>query len=630
MRKRAILMTIGALLAVANVTAATLEEQAADILSQTPVRQERALRAQLSNPFPANGMWHYEDFALASYWINEQNDKADDGLRRMQKELFPSALESFEAGGFHWHAYLLERVYFLFSSRSRYYPGRMGLEAENAILEMLWSWASPVCHKELASTDHIWWTWASENHHLMAWVSFWGAAQIFKDHPDYKGRKYADGSTPAEMAAAFDVYFKVYARERASKGLLAEIASPTYAKYSLNTWYNLADFAEDPILKKRIGMLLDLYWTDWAIEQIDGVRGGSRHRCYPGPASIEQSGGTEAAWYAFGRGVEASRHPGAMCAATTFWRPSPMVVELAIAPKERGDYACISRRPGLKEPGPIANYVQDPSYPLYQARGINRLNPQGGALLRTSWYTPDFVMGMSQVRPLKQEDWVPFSSQNRWNGVIFAGHKTARIFTQPLQPKKGSVYNAEWGVQNKGVMILQRLRASNARGQMIWFDNSLKRHEKDGWIFVEAPQAYAAVRVVTGGGEWKADFVAQHRDRRGRTGLGEWFAVNDEYSTIIIETIRKKYCSAFVAFQEAILANPLSWKGNLVEYRSNFYRTTLTLPTDAGSLPLVDGVPIDFEPKEVYRSPYLNGNFGSGVVKIQKDEKTLTLDFAQQ
>ncbi|MBC8434701.1 MAG: hypothetical protein H8D93_00355 [Verrucomicrobia bacterium] len=42
---------------------------------------------------------------------------------------------------FHWHAYLLERIYFLHSSQSTIYPGRMGSNAENDVLEMLWNWS---------------------------------------------------------------------------------------------------------------------------------------------------------------------------------------------------------------------------------------------------------------------------------------------------------------------------------------------------------------------------------------------------------------------------------------------------------------------------------------------------------
>jgi len=623
------------LLALSTSNAQTLDQQANEVLNQTETRQDRMLRSMLSNPYPPKGsggpgMWHYEDFAIAAYWFNEKTTEADEGILTLQEELYPAALESFEAGGFHWHAYLLERIYFLFSSRSKHFPGRMSVEAEHAILEMLWDWASPICRKELASPDRVWWYWGSENHHMMAWVSFWGAAHIFKDHPDYQNRVYADRATPSEMAAAFDEYFKVYARERASKGLLVEIAAPTYAKYTLNTWYNLADFAEDPVLKDRMDMLLDLYWADWAIEQVDGVRGGSRHRCYPGRASAEQSGGAEAAWYHFGRGVEASKHPGTISAATTFWRPDPLVVVLVLDDEGRSDYAYVSRRPGLKEPGGAMNYVEDVSHPLYIANGVNRLHPQGGALLRTSWCTPDFVAGMSQTAPLTREDWTAISGQNRWNGVIFAGHPTARIFTQPLMPSRGSVYNAEWGVQSQGVMILQRLRASNAHGQRIWFDQSLERTEQNEWIFVEAPQAYTAVRIVKDGGVWESDSIEQRRDGRGRDGQGEWLALNNEYSPVIIETASKEDYADFRSFQTEILGNTFSCEGNLVKYRSESYGTTLTLPVDASGPPLVDSVPVDYEPDAVYESPYIQGDFGDGVVTIQKGETVLTLDFTRE
>jgi hypothetical protein len=634
-RRRSILLLAAAVLGLVgpsnrSANAAELEEQVTKILKQTAARQEQALRKQLRSTFPSKGMWRHENFAMAAYWLNEKTAQADDGILLLQKDLYPKTRESFHAGGFHWHAYLLERIYFLFSSQSKHFPNRMSLKAETAILEMLWDWSSPVCRKELAAPKRVWWYWGSENHHLMAWVSFWGAAQIFEGHRDYKNRTYADGSKPAEMATAFDEYFKTYARQRAAKGLLAEIAAPTYVKYSLSTWYNLVDFADDPILKHRMKMLLDIYWADWAIEQIDGVRGGSRHRCYTGRASTEQSGGAQAAWYHFGRGVEASRHPGLMCVATTFWRPSPVVVELAIDTPGRGDYAYVSRRPGLKEPGPPMNYVKDTAHPLYIPKGVNRLGPQGGALLRTSWCTPDFVMGMSQVKPLAQKDWTAISAQNHWNGVILAGHATARIFTQPLMPKKGSVYNAEWGVQSKGVMILQRLRASNARGQRIWFDKSLKRVEKNGWIFVQAPRAYVAVRVARGGGKWEADSITQRRNGKGRDELGEWFALGDAFSPVIIEAARKKHYDRFASFQRAILANELSLKGKRVEYRSELYKTAIALPIDASGPPLVDGTPVNFEPKEVYQSPYLKGVFGDGVVTIRKGKKVLTLDFNRQ
>lgn len=627
---------VAVLISVSAVQAKLLTEQSQLVLDQTEKRQKDTLESLLRDPFPPKsakggpGLWHYENFALAAYGLNKRTAEADAGLLVLQRDLFPEANAHFEAGAIHWHAYLQQRIYWFYSSRSKIFPGRMSLAAENAILEMLWDWASPVCRKEFTDLDKVWWTWGSENHHLMAWVSFWGAAQIFKGHPDYKNRSYDDGTKPAEMAAAFDAYFKHFARERASKGLLVEIASPTYAKYSLNTLYNLYDFAEDVVLKDRMRMLLDLYWADWAIEQIDGVRGGSRHRSYAGRASNEQSGGAEAAWYHFGIGDEASKHPGTICAATTSWRPSPIVTALALEVENRKEYSIASRRPGLSAGSKPMNFMRDRGNPLYQHKGVNRLAIEGGSLLRSSWVTPDFIVGMSQVESLPREAWWAASAQNRWNGIIFAGHPTARIFTQRHMPKRGSVYNEEWGVQKKGVMILQRLRASNASGQLIWFDNALKVFERDDWVFVDAPQAYAAVRIAKGGGVWCKDSVTQRRDGKGRDGLGKWLQLNNAFSPIIFEVARKQDFASFAAFRAAILSNEFSWIGKKVTYHSDFYDTTLTLPVTADGPPLVDGEPVNTSPSFVYESPYLQGEFGSGVVTLRYADSIQTLDFTKE
>ncbi len=582
------------------------------VLGQTIDRQEEVLQAQLASPYPSDGLWRHEDFALAAYGLNEQTTTADDELIACATNGLYQA--SIDDDWFHWHAYLQERIYFLYSSRSDFFPGRMSTNAENAILGMLWDWASSRCDIDMASPDAISWYWGSENHHAQAWVSFWGAAQIFKDHPDYKNRTYADGSTPAQMAAAFDEYFKLYARELATKGLVVEVASPTYAKYILNTWYNLADFAEDPVLKERMGMLLDLYWADWAIEQIDGVRGGSRHRCYPGAYSIERSAAEGSAWFHFGEGRPRSKHPGNMSAATTFWRPSRAVVGLALDSEGRGSYEYVSRRPGIKNSSPPA------SPPALAGGTYTAMDRDGGHLLRTTWCTPDFVMGMSQVDLLTRDDWSNISSQNHWNGVVFGGHPTARIFTQPDEPPVGSVYNAEWGVQKKGVQILQRLEESNAHGQQVWFDASLARTELGGWVFAEAPGAYAAVRVVGGSSSWQTDTNFPSK--------GEWLVLADEFSPVIIEVASTNDFADLAAFQSDVMDNALVATASRVDYTSSFHGTTLTLFPDQSALPQVGGVPLDFSPVKVYDSPYIHGDFDSGTIIVEYGDNRTVLGLA--
>lgn len=591
------------------------QADAKKVLQETEARQRQGMeKVFAAGPEGGSGMAkRHLDFAMAAYWLNRDTDRADRTVLTAQRE----AEELFEKA-FHWGAYKMGRMYWLFSSRSAHFPGRMSKQAEEAILDMLWRYEAARCNRQAPALKNVWEFWESENNHLMRWVSSWSAAQLFKDHPDYRDRRYKDGSRPAEVASTLDEYFKRYIAAHVTKGLLVETASPGYAKYSVNVWYNLADFADDPELKRRAKMWLDVYWADWAIEQIDGVRGGSRHRCYPGRSSIAGSGASQVCWYHFGLGEGPNTHPGVMSAATTFYRPSPVVVELALNWDRRGEYAYVSRRPGVTVEGTQGNVI----------------DPDAGDLVRVSWCTPDFVLGMSQVACRK--NWAGICSQNRWNGLIFAGHPTARIFTQRPKPGRWSVYNAEWGVQSKGVMILQLLPpgiAKDANGQRVWFDKSLRRHEKDGWVFVEAPQAFAAVRIVTGGGKWKPDTEAQHRGSARReggvypTGRGDWLVLKNKFSPIIIEAARKKDHADLAAFEAAILANPLTQADKRLEYRSEFYKTTLTLFDDHRRLPAIDGKPLDLAPKKCYDSPYLQADFGGDIVTIRSGDNVLRLDF---
>jgi len=587
------------------------------------------LAAQLAKPYPSGGCWHYEDQALAAYWLNRQTAAGDQALLTERDQELAASLKD---NDFHWHAYILERIYFLFGRQSRHFPGRMSAEAEAALVDMLWQWAGPRCRLEMTLPERDWWQWGSENHHAQAWSGFWGAAQIFAAHSDYKDRRYADGTTPEKMSAAFDDYFKRFARNRATRGLLVECNSG-YNKYTLGGWYNMADFAADAELRRRMSRLLDVFWADWAIEQLGGVRGGSRHRCYPGDDSTSGSSMQGIAWYHFGLGPAKSQHPSAMCAATTFWRPSPLLAELVRDVEGRGVYEFTSRRLGLLPPETKAetrlNFVSDAKHPFYEPHGVYQLRPAGGSLLRYSYCTPDFVLGTSMVEARPREDWAAISSQNRWEGVIFAGHPTARIFAQPLQPPRGSVYNAQWSVQKRGVLVVQRLKTSNAKGQRIWFDASLARVERDGWVFAAAGRAYAAVRAVTGGTAWEADTLEQHRSKKGATDLGQWLKCQDEFTPVIIEVVRQADCPGFEEFQTSVVGNPLRWENHRLDYTSRLNRTTLTLFADYSRSPLVDGQPIDYSPGRVYDSPLLQADYGGDTVMLRKGQQQEVWMFAE-
>jgi len=389
----ALTLSVAAILAIGGGAASALgDAELQAVVDGFEERRDWALREQVRDPYPEDGVWHYADFALAALYLNERVDEANEAILTIHRD-FPVDPDPEREPGepdrqdFHWYINLLHRIWFLFAHDSDRFPGRLSTEAESALLDIFWDSARRHCRIRYADPEATWRIWGSENHGAMSWSGFWGTAQILSGQEDYRDRRYEDGSTPAEMAAAWDAFYREYARERASKGLLVEIAS-TYNKYTLQGWYNMADFAADPVLKRRMQMLLDLFWADWAIEQIDCVRGGSGHRIYPGRTAMKGvfSGGTGMAWFTFGIGPK-SRHPGHMCCATSDYRPPLCVVDMALDVEGRGSYEYVSRRPGLNQI-PKADDVDWHTYDL---------RPDHGGILRYTYATPGFVMGTSQI-----------------------------------------------------------------------------------------------------------------------------------------------------------------------------------------------------------------------------------------
>ena len=187
-------------------------------------RREQIMKDIVSLPFENNrDMQGTIPFAISAYWLNERLPEADAAVIRVSSPESPgvgSKKDEKSESNYHFYrqSFLLQRVYFLFNSRSEYFPGRMSKAAEDAVAASMWKWASKACTKEMTLPKSMWWSGGSENIIGRNMASLWGAAQIFASHPDYRDRKYADGTPVAEMARAFNDYYKHFTCERASRG----------------------------------------------------------------------------------------------------------------------------------------------------------------------------------------------------------------------------------------------------------------------------------------------------------------------------------------------------------------------------------------------------------------------------
>ena len=169
------------------------------------------------------------------------------------------------------------RMYGLMNHRTGPMKGPLSRKAlENFEKEM---WAVAKANSKLAEAKRgVWDMEGSENHHLSSKTCDLLAAQFLRNIPAYANQKYDDGSTLAEQYEVRRAYFLKWFDERAKRGQFVEAASPSYQGDSINALFNLRDFAEDQVLRKKADMYLDLAYAVIAEETLLTTRGGPKSR----------------------------------------------------------------------------------------------------------------------------------------------------------------------------------------------------------------------------------------------------------------------------------------------------------------------------------------------------------------
>ena len=565
-------------------------------------------------------------FAARCLYLNEMLDEANAALAENARHYLDNPKDINDRDSFHWHADIVMRLVETYGSKGTKHPGRITKETEALVLKPIWeyvkkvSWLGKAEH-EKSQTWHI---YLSENHHAMSFTVCWQFSKIAKDRPEYRDLKYDDGATAAEHYRAWNEYFVIYCLERARKSPCIEMMSDRYNATLIKGIYNFYDFG-DPQVRRSAGLLLDLYFAYWAQEQIDGVQGGGRSRIYfyTGLSQDRSHGNAPLAWFYFGIGQSPAVYGHDVSAALSDYRPPAVVADIALDVSGRGRYEVRQRPQGLGKQGrPLKTAVT--TVPT-------RMRTDGGGILRYSYCDPAFIMGtpMTAARPL--EDWAAISSQNRWQGVIFAGEHDARI-VPIVRPKDNRVaLNAQWSVQSKGSLITQKLKHHRGGAEMIvWMSNDglSVPVEEEGIVFVEAENAYAAIKVVKGGFQWRqTPFIAiDGQKNRRSTREGKTMILNEEYAPVILEVMAKSDVKSFDVFKAMVKACRIRRNGPALEYKT-IYGEQLTFDTSARKPPTINGQPVNYAPKKVFESPFLNADWNSGIVTITKGDRKKVLDF---
>lgn len=590
-------------------------------------RMSAELARQVSDPFPPPNdpgdldqyTWGKLGQALAILYLDKGTAEANTLIREACVAFRTDDGSLKMPEGFHWQGNLLFRIYALFSSRSGFQPGKLEPEVEAAIAALFWDYASATSVVEEAKTTDYWKIWGSENHHLMRASTLWSAAAVLRDDPAFRNRRFADGELPEAHYQAWTKYFTAYLREHFGKGLWMESASPTYLKYSLQGLYNFNDFASDDALREAATASLDLQWTAWTLEQVGGMRGGAKARSYSGTSSTDanKDSSNGLAWYYFGLGpIRETRHPSFLCALTSGYRPPEELDALLDQSPPRADAEqFVSRTVGRARLGSgeekVENVAEDHFY---------FLDPDAPGLFRTTFRTPEFVMGSFYLEALPHGLWSALVSQNHWNGLLLPGRPDAMIHIRTDgEGSDRSTYNGQRAVQNGGTMMIQGL-ARTSLGKYIWplsvhIPAWMPREEEEGWMFLNLKTVFVAIRSTVGG--WK----------EREPGV---LTVENRAAPIVLQAApSRRFSGGFAEFKQKVCEQVLTVSDDHVIFQSALDHCRLGMDLVYQELPTIDGQPLDVSAAAAWSGNFLEQAWGSTTALLSipgKDPLTISAE----
>ena len=291
--------------------------------------------------------------------------------------------------------------------------------ALDTLEQIFLTWLSPRSKVEWAALPESWLlTDGSENLDATRKASlFLSALALNITQPDT--RLELDGKTVAEHAAAWETHWTTYFQHRAVEGIGVEMGSPTYGKYALQNYVNIADLAGET-LGKLAGDFLQLWFADaaQAFLPTTGVRGGAHNRVYRDAAFFSpQSDDFRGFSWLYGwwhadavvdqkQVNEAMTTPQMTILATSTWQPLPVVTAMATAVDQPG-FLYTSRRLGdeaaCDQPiGPVDpqgtkygvfNCTKVPCKPCVVCRGVLAFDGSGcnEAIVPTTVVKQEFV-----------------------------------------------------------------------------------------------------------------------------------------------------------------------------------------------------------------------------------------------
>lgn len=466
----------------------------------------------------------------------------------------------------------------------------------------------------------------TENHWLMYYVGNLLATEMWPDET-----VWWNGLKPQVV------------REEATRWLLGmvdrtarvghhEYDSSQYHGWHVTPWIALADHAQDERLREQAQKMATLLIADMALEYFAGAwAGGHSREGYR--ENTWHYVGTSAAlmYYYFGDEREDRMQIQAgMCPAVTAqYQPPVLLCELA---REQQAARVIQK---TKAPRTIYRYVDGEPKPVR----------------KYTYLSQSFALGSTQVGlpgapagPIDLISWDLTWQADKNEGRVVCNHPyldTGRFGAflsespqsigrnvaspKPYLQNPDRLFGAspyEQMMQHEGTaLILYRIPEDDATPYVNLF---LPRHvhwvERDGWILGNMHDFYVGLRPI-GAYRWESICEDDHVD-------GWLLRIEDLHAGLVVDAVEADEVDSFVAFGDAIVQCELDvndWRGGGVVRYQALRGRVLEMVYDG--VHRVDGEIIDYDAWPLYGGSGIDAPLGTGVIRFENGDQTLTLDF---
>ena len=464
----------------------------------------------------------------------------------------------------------------------------------------------------------------TENHWLLYYTTLYLMAQKW---PDLDGGQWYTGKSSAENMREAAGWIESWVRLTTRRGQ-GEYDSPHYmGLYFLSMSY-LAEWANDPAMKKRAAMMLDYLIADYAAENLDGVFVGAHSRVYDNPVVEKWNNvSSDFGWVLFNLGKPLDPPDGYIIFYVLASAYEPPEILKRIATDRSQPYTHYERK-RTRNRWRFNDELHGPVYKTTYVRKEYAVSSDQGGTLQpiqehswdVTWNVPDprgvhntlfTLQPYSSLHEL--ETYFTFPPDTSISGVV----SSKKSYDSPDKLVGGSPYEKIFQHQDTVIALYDIARGTRFPHINGFFSKDLAEliEDQSGWIFARGGDALMACRPF------------QPYSWKPIEGGGKRLFSPYLKNGIVVQVAARSEFADMGAFRRAVLALPLEF--HLDPVPSVRFRSlrNKALSFTYGEIPRIDDAPLNYDAWPLFGGPFVEAGVDSEQLIIKYGSMRRTLDF---